>query len=185
VCGSGMYSRSAHPFHPAKIPPLPGREIDQPIEAIVDRDIGVEQAFQDIDRSRIGLGEGGIGAGWSLWCALGPIDANAAMIDAGGGIGLNWLTADTIAIHECFGAEGVVRKLCKGVGGTPLGVIQHFVEIGFKLCAAISFQQRSQTAAIRDVWRPSGLKSPEISLVPRKFERIRAKMARSIWSSLT
>lgn len=60
------------------------------------------------------------------------------MIDVDDDVELNWFSANTIAIHERFGVEGAVGELCKGAGGAPLGIIQHFVQIAFEFYATIS-----------------------------------------------
>ena len=104
-------------------------DVDQPVEAVVHRDVGIDQALEHVDDARVGLRRGGVGGRLALLVAAGEIDGQAAGLDRDRGGQLHRLVGDAVAVHEHLGAERAVGELGEGRARAPLRVAQQLLEI--------------------------------------------------------
>ncbi|HWO05173.1 MAG TPA: hypothetical protein VNQ54_10290, partial [Methylomirabilota bacterium] len=104
-------------------------DVDQPVEAVVDRDVRVDQALEHVHHARVGLRRGGVGGRLALVVAAGEIDGHAPPLDGHGGLEPHRLVGDPVAVHEHVGGEAAVGELGEGGAGAPLGVAQQLVEV--------------------------------------------------------
>ncbi len=104
-------------------------DVDEPVEAVVHRDVGVDQALEHVHHPGVGLRRGGVGGRLALVVAVGEIDGQPALLDRHGGREPDRLVGDPVAVHEHVRREAAVRELGEGGPRPALGVAQELVEV--------------------------------------------------------
>ena len=135
-------------------------DVDQPVEAVVDRNIGVDEALEHVHHARIRLRGRRIGRGLALVIAPGEIDRHAPAFDRHGGRELHRLVGDTVAVHEHLGAERSVGEFRERRARTTLGVAQQLLEVVSQRRGAVLGDERLDALGAEPVGRRLG---PEVS----------------------
>ena len=104
-------------------------DVDQPVEAVVDWDVGIDQALEHVDDARVRLRRRRVGGRLALLVAAGEIDGQAAGLDRDRGGQLHRLVGDAVAVHEHLGAERAVGELGERGARAALGVAQQLLQV--------------------------------------------------------
>ena len=102
----------------------------QAVEAVVDRQVRIDQRFEHVGAGRIGLSVGGIDRRPSLGVGAGEIESNlpgAVKADPGGQT--HRAVGEAVAVHHALGAEFTLGKLGHFRSRPPLGVFEKFFDI--------------------------------------------------------
>src|SRR5499427_8127416 len=97
----------------------PAPDVDEAIEAVVDRDVRVDEAPEHVHHARVGLGRRGVGGRLALIVTPGEVDGEAAAVDGDGRRELHGRIGDAVTIHEHVGAEAAVGELREGRPRAP------------------------------------------------------------------
>ena len=104
-------------------------DVDEPVEAVVHRDVRVDQALEHVHHARVGLRRRRVRGRFALVVAAGEVDGQAAPLDRDGGGELHRLIGDAVAVHQHVRGEAAVGKLREGRARAPLRVAQQLVEV--------------------------------------------------------
>src|SRR5262252_6831146 len=107
----------------------PAPDVDEAIEAVVHRDVRVDEALEHVHHARVGLRRGGIGGRLALIVAAGEVHGEAAAVDGDGGHELHGGVGDAVTVHEHVGVEAAVGELRECRPRAPLRIAEELVEV--------------------------------------------------------
>ena len=137
----------------------PGADIHEPVQPVIDRNIGVHEALQDVDDGRIGLGEGRVGGGFALRVAVAQIHGNLSPIDVDSHPEADGSLRDAVAVHPGLRGIGAVGELLELGLNPALCVVEQPVHVTGQLVRAVFHQQFPQPPGAQPV---GGRLGPEI-----------------------
>ena len=121
--------------------------LHQAVEAVIDRQVRIDQRLQHVGASRIGLGVGGIDRRPPLRVGAGHVESNPPgplKVDSGGQA--YRAVGEAVAVHHALGAEFALRKPGHFRSRPPLGVFEKLLDIGVEGLQSQSIDQCGQPA---------------------------------------
>ena len=117
-----------------------GDDLDGCVEPLVDRDVGVDQAFEHVDAGGEGLGEIAIHRRPALWVGAGKVEGDAFTVEGHPCTNVHRLVGNAVVVQPVLGRDGPSWQLRDLAQGAFLGVVEESVDIELDGLPAITFQ---------------------------------------------
>ena len=140
--------------------PLRSDHLDRLVEALVDRDVRIHQALQDIDAGGEGLGEVAVHGGRPLRVRPPEVESDFAALHSDLGLQVHGTVRDAVVIEPALRFVGPLRQFLQFPFDSPRRVLQQPVDVEVEGLFSVSIQKRRQPPHSHVVGRDLG---PEVA----------------------
>ena len=119
---------------------------DEPVEAVVHRQVGIDQALEGVGAGRERHRVGRVDRGAPLRVGAGRVEAGAVRVDLDAHLQPDGLVGVPVRVHRALGFVDAVRKRGELGPGAPLGVLEQLLHRREDRVAAVPLDEREHAA---------------------------------------